>query len=66
MFDVIKKLTIYNESSEGKLIFILVLLTAVFNSFKLLMKKNLVIYWKFEVYIKLCYHIVRTVEIYRK
>ena len=51
-----------NATQMEKLIFTLVVLTEVLKRLQLLMKKNLVIYWKLEIYISQCYLIFWSVE----
>ena len=51
-----------NATQMEKLIFTLVVLTEVLKRLQLLMKKNLVIYWKLNIYISQCYLIVWSVE----
>ena len=51
-----------NATQMEKLIFTLVVLTEVLKRLQLLMKKNLVIYWKLKIYISQCYLIFWSVE----
>ena len=64
--DTCSKSTKYNSKInckvDGKLIFILAVLTVVLKSLKLLIRKSWVTYWKFKLYIKQCYHIFWSLE----